>query len=101
MKQEYLYGDEIYTKKELDIVLLKKGYSLAETEIIINSCQKVPVVQEEVKKRERGKDRLKTLQTRVTVEEYFKAHENARSAGKTLSDYFRYYINNKGGDADV
>lgn len=100
--QEYIYGENIYTKKELEVLLLKKGFSLAEVEIIINSCEKVEPcsIQEEIKKRERGKDRLKTLQIRVTVEEYFKAHEAARSAKKTLSTYLRYLIN-KGGEADV
>lgn len=89
----YIYGDEVYTKKELEVLLLKKGFNLTEVDIIINSCEKIP---DEIKKRERGKDRFKTLQFRVTDEEYIKAHERAKEEKLSLSDYFRELINKEG-----
>ena len=89
----YIYRDEVYTKKELEVLLLKKGFSLTEVDIIINSCEKIP---DEIKKRERGKDRFKTLQFRVTDEEYIKAHTKAKERKLSLSDYFRELINKEG-----
>lgn len=89
----YIYNEGVYTKKELEVILLKKGYSIADADIIISSCEKIP---EDIKKRERGKDRFKTLQFRVTDEEYIKAHTKAKEMKLSLSDYFRELINKEG-----